>query len=101
MLLWWVLVHHTQFHTYNGQNSRISERVKSYFYNSNSSFIAASSLDRTPFITRDEHASVNSGLDVGNHDRSKLELILTDKSSSPKGTYCLNDTMFSLFFTYL
>jgi hypothetical protein len=96
-----VLVHHTQFHAYNGQNSRISERVKSYFYNSNSSFIAASSPDNTSFITRDEHATVNSGLDVGNNDRSKLELILTNKSSSPKGTNCLNDTMFSLYFTYL
>ena len=38
-----------------------------------SSFIAASSPDNTSFITRDEHATVNSGLDVGNNDRSKLE----------------------------
>ena len=98
-LFWWVLMHHSQFHAYKGQHSRITERVKSYFY-SNSSFVVPRTADNGPEVVRDANATGgsrgSSRQDTGSDSRSKLELILTDKSL-PIGihsiTHSLTDTL--------
>ncbi len=106
-ILWWGLVHHSQFHTLSSPNSRIAERVKSYFYR-NSSDVTSVINDNAPSVVHEIPANKdNSGISsistssggstsVSGQDiqtsKSKLELILADKSL-PTGAHSLTHSL--------
>jgi len=97
VILWWNLVHQS-VQTISGPNSRIAERVKSYFYRNSSDAISVppKNAQVTAHYTavikdntiKDGSVSSSGGgsdsdrQDVESNVKSKLELILTDKSLS-------------------
>ena len=98
-VLWWGLVHHSQLHTSFIPNSRIAERVKSYFYR-NSSDVTSVTTENSPLVEHERPASKDSRSSSSSSSKSttsgssgssgqdmqtsktKLEMILADRSLS-------------------